>query len=172
MTIGWDDDENGKLIKVLKDQVRIIVKSPEHSENNMLCLKRAITVPPRHAVVTEVTCKDVLAVQHMVTPDSSFEYNNPNLKFESMCYDNPEDMKAKVLPIILKNFDSSQYIHIPVKTVIAYTKPKKENKVAYAEIAEIKNLTKSVEEECRNWLPKKKPNTDFVISPADFDEHR
>ena len=41
-------------------------------------------------------------------PDTSFKYENQNLKFESMCYDNPEEMEARVLPILLKNFDSSQ----------------------------------------------------------------
>ena len=50
-------------IKVLKDQIRTIAKSPEQSENNMLWLKRAITVPPQHTVVAEVTCKDILRGQ-------------------------------------------------------------------------------------------------------------
>ena len=171
MTVGWDYDKNGKPIKVLKDQVGIIAKSPEHGENTMLCLKRAITVPPRHAVVTEVTCKDILAGQHIIVPDSSFEYENPNLKFKSMCYDNPEEMAARVLPIILKKTLIPVNTSIYQQILIASTKPEK-NKVAYTEIAEIENLTKTVEEECRNWLPKKKMSTDFMISPMDFDEHR
>ena len=31
MTVTWDNDEKGRPIKVLKDQVRTIAKSPEHS---------------------------------------------------------------------------------------------------------------------------------------------
>ena len=135
MSIGWDDDKDGKPIKVLKDQVRILVRSPEQSKNNMLWLKRVITVPPRYAIVAEVTCKDILAGQHIIAANSSLAYENPNLKFESMCYDNPEETKANMLPIILNNLDFIQYIHIPV---IAFAKPEEENKVAYAEIAEIK----------------------------------
>ena len=148
MSIRWDDNKDGKPIKVLKDQVRTLVKSPEQNENNMLQLKRVITVPPRLAVVAEVTCKDILAGQHIITPNSSLAYDNPNLKFESMCYDNPEETQAKVLPNILKYLDASQYIHLLSKTVIAFAKPEKENKVAYMEIADIKNLTESVEEQC------------------------
>ena len=36
MTLGWDDDENNKPIKVLKDQFRTIAKTPEHSEDNVI----------------------------------------------------------------------------------------------------------------------------------------
>ena len=93
-----------------------------------------------------------------MTPDSSLIFENPNLKFESMCYDNPKETQAKFLAVILKNLDSSQYIHIPAKTVVAFTKTEEEGKVAYAEIAKIKNSTKSIEEQCRNWLPKKNWN--------------
>ena len=46
MSIGCDDDENGKPIKILKDQIRILTKPPEQKKGNMLWLKRAITVPP------------------------------------------------------------------------------------------------------------------------------
>ena len=51
MSLRWDDETNNKPMKVLKDQIRIIAKDPEPSENYMLRLKRAITVPPRHTVV-------------------------------------------------------------------------------------------------------------------------
>ena len=88
-----------------------------------------------------------------------------------MCYDNLEETQAKVSPIILKNLDASQYIHLPAKTVIVFARPEEENEVAYVEIAEIENSAESVEDQCRNWLPKKKPKTDFIISPADIDEH-
>ena len=32
MSIRWDDDKDGKPIKVLKDQVRTLVKPPEQSK--------------------------------------------------------------------------------------------------------------------------------------------
>ena len=167
MTNGWDDNENNKPIKVPKDQFRILIQSPEHSEDNMLQPNRSITIPPRHVVVAEVTCKDLLAGQHILASDSSLMFKNLNLKFESMCYDNPEETQAKVLPVILKNLDSSQYICIPAKTVVAFAKTEDGNEVTYAEIAEIKNSTDSVEEQCRNWLPKETPKSDFIILPAD-----
>ena len=78
-------------------------------ENNILQLKRAITVPMQCAVVAEVTCWNTLARQHIVVPDNSLMYENPNLKMGSMCYDNPEETQAKVLPVIFKNLDSSEY---------------------------------------------------------------
>ena len=56
----------------------------------MLRLKRAITVPPRHTVVAEVTCGKILAGQHIVIPDSSLLFEKTNLKMENMCYNNPE----------------------------------------------------------------------------------
>ena len=89
MTLRWDDDKNNKPVKVLKDQFRTIAKAPEQSENNMLRLKQAITVPPRHTVVAEVTCGNILTGQHVVVPDSSLVFENPNLKMESICYDKP-----------------------------------------------------------------------------------
>ena len=138
----------------------------------MLCLKWAITVPPKHTVLAEVTCSNILAGQHRVVPDSSLMFEKPNLKMESMCYDNPEETQAKVLPVIFKNLDSSEYVYLPVKTVVASANPKGENEVAYAEIAEIETSTENVKEQCRNWLPKRKPKHNFIVSPADIVEHQ
>ena len=90
---------------------------------------------------------------------------------ESMCYDNPKETEVKVLPVIYKNLDFSKYVYLPAKTVVAAAKPEGENKVAYVEIAEIKSSTETIEEQCRNWLPRRKPQTDFIISPADIMEH-
>ena len=36
MTLGWNDDENNKPIKVLKDQFKTIAKMPEYSKKNIL----------------------------------------------------------------------------------------------------------------------------------------
>ena len=49
-----------------------------------------------------------------------------------------------------------------MKTVVASVKLKEVNQVVYAE-----TLTESTEEQYRNWLPKRKPKTDFIVSPAD-----
>ena len=38
MTLRWDNNENNKPIKVLKDQFRTVARAPEQSENNMLQL--------------------------------------------------------------------------------------------------------------------------------------
>lgn len=46
MTLGWEDNENNKLIKVLIDQFRIIARAPDHSEDNILWLQISITIPP------------------------------------------------------------------------------------------------------------------------------
>ena len=171
MTLSWDNDENNKPVKVLKDQFRTIAQAPESSENKILRLKRAITVPPRHTVVAEVTCRDILVGQHIVVPDSSLMFEKPNLKMESMCYDNPEETKVKILPVIFKNLDLSEYVYLPARMVVVAAKTKGENEVAYAEIAEINMTTETLEEQCRNWLPRRKPQTDFVVSPADVNEH-
>ena len=133
MTLGWDDDENNKPVKVLKDQFKTIAQAPEPIENNVLRLIRAIMVPPRHTVVAEVTCGNILTGQHIVVPDSGLMFEKPNLKIESMCYDNPEETEVKVIPVIFKNLDSSEYIYLPAKTVVAAAKPEGENEVAYAE---------------------------------------
>ena len=53
-----------------------------------------------------------------------------------------------------------------------FARTKEANGIAYTKVAEIKNSTKSVEEQCRSWLPKKKPESDFATSPADIKEHR
>ena len=45
ITLRWDDDENNKPVEVLKDQFRTIAKVPKQSENNILRLKRVITMP-------------------------------------------------------------------------------------------------------------------------------
>ena len=87
-----------------------------------------------------------------------------------MCYDNPKETQVNILPVKFKNLDSSEYVYLLAKPVVASAKPEEGNEVAYAEIAEIKNLTDSVEEQCRNWLPKGKPKTNFIISPADVEE--
>ena len=87
-----------------------------------------------------MTCRVPLAGQHVIAPDSSLMFGNPNLKFESMCYENPEETEANILPVILKNFNS-QYIHLPAKTVIAFAKTEEESEIAYAEVAEIDNST-------------------------------
>ena len=58
------------------------------------------------------------------------------------------------------------------KTVVASAKPKEENEVAYAEIAEIESLTESIEEQCRNWLPKRKLKTNLIVSPVNIVEHQ
>ena len=96
MTLKWDDDKNNKAVEVLKDQFRTIVKAPEESKN-MLRLKRAIMIPPRHTVVVEVTCKNILTIQHIVVPDSSLMFEKPNLKMEGMCYDNPKETQVNIL---------------------------------------------------------------------------
>ena len=158
MTLGWDNDENNNPIKVLKNQFRTIAKAPEHSEDNVLHLKLSITIPLHHTVVAEVMCRDCLVGQHIIVPDSSLMFENPNLKFESMCYENPEETEAKILPVILKNFDSQQYIHLLAQTVIAFAKAEEESEIVYAEVAEIKSLTESIKEQCRNWLPKENPS--------------
>ena len=54
---------------------------------------------------------------------------------------------------------------------MAFAKPE-ENEIAYAEIVEIENLTESIEKQCINWLPMRKPKTDFMILPADINKHR
>ena len=150
MTLSWANDKNNKPVKVLKDQFRTIAQAPEPSENNMLRLKRAITVPPRHTVEAEVICGDILAGQHIVVPDSSLMFERPTLKMESMCYDNPEEMEVKLLKVILKNLDSSKYVYLPLKMVIAAAKPEGENEVAHVKITEIKMSTETVEEQYRN----------------------
>ena len=172
MTLRWDDDENNKPVKVLKDKFRTIAKAPEQSENNMLQLKRAITIPLRHTVVAEILSGNILSGQHIVVPDNCLVFEKPNLKMESMCHDNPDETQVKVLPEIFKNLDSSEYVYLPAKTVVASVKPKEVNEVAYPEIAEIKTLTKSAEEQCRNCLPKRKTKTDFIVSPADIVKHQ
>ena len=43
--------------------------------------------------------------------------------------------------------------------------------VAYAEITKISMTTETLEEQCSNWLPRRKPQTDFIVSPADVNEH-
>ena len=60
-------------------------------------------------------------------------FEKPNLKMESMYYDNPKETEVKVLPVIFKNLDSSECIYLSAKTVVAAAKPEGENKVAYAE---------------------------------------
>ena len=123
MTLRWDEDKNNKPVKVLKDPFKTIAKAPEQSENNILKLKRAITLPPRHTVVAEVTCGNILADQHVVVPDSSLMFENPNLKMESVCYNNPEETQVNILPVIFKNLYSSKYVYLPAKMVVASAKP-------------------------------------------------
>ena len=41
----------------------------------MLRLKRTITVPPRHTVVVEVTCGNILTGQRVVVPDKPYPKN-------------------------------------------------------------------------------------------------
>ena len=76
-----------------------------------------------------------------------------------------------MLPVIFKNLDSSEYLYLPAKTIVTAAKPEGENEVACAKIAKIKMTTEKVEKQCRNWLPRRKPQTDFIVSPADVDEH-
>ena len=97
---------------------------------------------PRHAVVAEVTCKDLLAGQHIVTPDSSLMFENPNLKFESMCYNNPEETQAKILPVILEKPGLKPIHTYTSKGSGSICETMEEGEVAYAEIARNKKFDK------------------------------
>ena len=101
-------------------------------------------------------------------------FKNPNRKFESMCYDNLEETEVKMLSIILKNFDSQQYIHIPTETVVAFTRTEESAEVAYAKIAAFEKLTGTVKEQCRKCYESKyssRDNAKYTIILCIADTH-